>query len=142
MVFKRQLSYYIVTIYVPTFMIVCVSWMSFWLDHKSAPARVALTGAGGGGGGGRGDRGVQLSPCQGGTHRCGGKGGGEGGSKQLWNRNYFYGFRVRFRSRLLKSYGSGPDFAKLLLWFRFRIATIKSTVFKKNVWKKYCLFTF
>ena len=44
MVFKRQLSYYIVTIYVPTFMIVCVSWMSFWLDHKSAPARVALTG--------------------------------------------------------------------------------------------------
>ena len=43
MQFKRQLSYYIVTIYVPTFMIVCVSWMSFWLDHKSAPARVALT---------------------------------------------------------------------------------------------------
>ena len=47
MVFKRQLSYYIVTIYVPTFMIVCVSWMSFWLDHKSAPARVALTGIAG-----------------------------------------------------------------------------------------------
>ena len=42
--FKRQISYYIVTIYVPTFMIVCVSWMSFWLDHKSAPARVSLTG--------------------------------------------------------------------------------------------------
>ena len=43
MQFKRQISYYVVTIYVPTFMIVCVSWMSFWLDHKSAPARVALT---------------------------------------------------------------------------------------------------
>ena len=43
MQFKRQMSYYVVTIYVPTFMIVCVSWMSFWLDHKSAPARVALT---------------------------------------------------------------------------------------------------
>jgi len=43
MQFKRQLSYYVLTIYVPTFMTVCVSWMSFWLDHKSAPARVALT---------------------------------------------------------------------------------------------------
>lgn len=43
MTFKRQLSYYILTIYIPTLMIVMVSWMSFWLDHKSAPARVALT---------------------------------------------------------------------------------------------------
>jgi len=43
MMFKRQLSYYVFTIYIPTFMTVCVSWMSFWLDHKSAPARVALT---------------------------------------------------------------------------------------------------
>jgi len=43
MQFKRQLSYYVFTIYVPTFMTVCVSWMSFWLDHKSAPARVMLT---------------------------------------------------------------------------------------------------
>ena len=42
MQFKRQLSYYVFTIYVPTFMTVCVSWMSFWLDHRSAPARVAL----------------------------------------------------------------------------------------------------
>ena len=39
----HQLSYYVFTIYIPTFMTVCVSWMSFWLDHKSAPARVALT---------------------------------------------------------------------------------------------------
>ena len=35
MSFKRQLSYYILTIYVPTLMIVMVSWLSFWLDHKS-----------------------------------------------------------------------------------------------------------
>ena len=34
MMFKRQLSYYVFTIYIPTFMTVCVSWMSFWLDHK------------------------------------------------------------------------------------------------------------
>ncbi|CAB4058243.1 GRGLCN [Lepeophtheirus salmonis] len=43
MTFRRQLSYYIITIYIPTLMIVMVSWMSFWLDHKSAPARVSLT---------------------------------------------------------------------------------------------------
>eukprot|EP00095_Tigriopus_kingsejongensis_P001746 snap_masked-scaffold903_size83255-processed-gene-0.7 protein:Tk01746 transcript:snap_masked-scaffold903_size83255-processed-gene-0.7-mRNA-1 annotation:"isoform o" len=43
MTFKRQISYYIITIYIPTLMIVMVSWMSFWLDHKSAPARVSLT---------------------------------------------------------------------------------------------------
>ena len=35
MIFKRQLSFYIITYYIPTFMIVMVSWMSFWLDHKS-----------------------------------------------------------------------------------------------------------
>ena len=38
-----QLSYYVLTIHVPTFLTVCFSWMSFWLDHKSAPARVMLT---------------------------------------------------------------------------------------------------
>ena len=33
--FARQLSFFIVTIYVPCFMIVGVSWMSFWIDHKA-----------------------------------------------------------------------------------------------------------
>jgi len=33
--FARQLSFFIVTIYVPCFMIVIVSWMSFWIDHKA-----------------------------------------------------------------------------------------------------------
>merc|ERR1711881_289808 len=41
-VFARELSFYIVTIYVPCFMIVVVSWFSFWLDYKAVPARVAL----------------------------------------------------------------------------------------------------
>ena len=33
--FARELSFYIVTIYVPCFMIVVVSWFSFWLDYKA-----------------------------------------------------------------------------------------------------------
>ena len=36
--FARQLSFFIVTIYVPCFMIVVVSWMSFWIDHKAVSA--------------------------------------------------------------------------------------------------------
>ena len=35
MTFARQLSFFVVTIYVPCFMIVVVSWMSFWIDHKA-----------------------------------------------------------------------------------------------------------
>ena len=43
--FARQLSFFIVTVYIPCSMTVSVSWMSFWLDHKGnfqVPARVAL----------------------------------------------------------------------------------------------------
>jgi len=42
LMFARQLSFFIVTVYVPCVMTVSVSWMSFWLDHKAVPARVAL----------------------------------------------------------------------------------------------------
>ena len=35
LVFARQLSFFIFTIYIPCFMIVIVSWMSFWIDHKA-----------------------------------------------------------------------------------------------------------
>jgi len=42
LMFARQLSFFIVTVYVPCSMTVSVSWMSFWLDHKAVPARVAL----------------------------------------------------------------------------------------------------
>ena len=38
LVFKRQFSYYLITIY----MLVVVSWVSFWLDPHAVPARVAL----------------------------------------------------------------------------------------------------
>ena len=33
--FARELEFYIITIYLPTMMIVIVSWFSFWIDHKS-----------------------------------------------------------------------------------------------------------
>eukprot|EP00088_Acartia_fossae_P065169 TRINITY_DN80303_c0_g1_i1.p1 TRINITY_DN80303_c0_g1~~TRINITY_DN80303_c0_g1_i1.p1 ORF type:complete len:410 (+),score=67.89 TRINITY_DN80303_c0_g1_i1:112-1230(+) len=42
LMFARQLSFFLVTIYVPCMMTVTVSWFSFWLDHKAVPARVAL----------------------------------------------------------------------------------------------------
>ena len=35
LLFAREVSYYIITIYLPTLMIVIVSWFSFWIDHKS-----------------------------------------------------------------------------------------------------------
>ena len=43
LLFSREVSYYIITIYLPTMMIVIVSWFSFWIDHKSAPARINLS---------------------------------------------------------------------------------------------------
>jgi hypothetical protein len=42
LVFKRQFSYYLITIYVPGCMLVIVSWVSFWLDPHAVPARVTL----------------------------------------------------------------------------------------------------
>jgi len=42
LVFARELSYFMVTMYIPCFMIVVVSWFAFWIDHKAAPARVTL----------------------------------------------------------------------------------------------------
>ena len=42
LIFKRQFSYYLITIYVPGSMLVIVSWVSFWLDPHAVPARVAL----------------------------------------------------------------------------------------------------
>lgn len=40
--FGREVSFYLQTIYFPCFIIVIVSWMSFWIDYKAVPARVAL----------------------------------------------------------------------------------------------------
>ena len=40
--FVRSLGYYIIQIYIPSTLIVVLSWVSFWLDRTSAPARVSL----------------------------------------------------------------------------------------------------
>ncbi|XP_063853885.1 glutamate-gated chloride channel-like isoform X5 [Scylla paramamosain] len=42
LLFKREFSYYLLTIYIPCCMLVIVSWVSFWLDQNAVPARVSL----------------------------------------------------------------------------------------------------
>ncbi|CAJ0929448.1 unnamed protein product, partial [Mesorhabditis belari] len=39
---KRQFSYYLLQLYIPSTMLVIVSWVSFWLDRSAVPARVTL----------------------------------------------------------------------------------------------------
>ena len=39
---ERSLGYYIIQIYVPSSLIVVISWISFWIPRNSAPARVTL----------------------------------------------------------------------------------------------------
>ena len=40
LMFARQLSFFIVTVYIPCSMTVSVSWMSFWLDHKAVSSPI------------------------------------------------------------------------------------------------------
>lgn len=40
--FVRSLGHYILQIYLPSTLIVILSWVSFWLDRTSAPARISL----------------------------------------------------------------------------------------------------
>lgn len=39
---ERNLGYYLVQIYVPSVLIVMLSWVSFWLNVDSVPARISL----------------------------------------------------------------------------------------------------
>ncbi|KAM7428257.1 hypothetical protein ABFA07_016952 [Porites harrisoni] len=40
--FFRKSVYYLIQIYIPSGMIVALSWVSFWIDNQSIPARTAL----------------------------------------------------------------------------------------------------
>ena len=40
--FSRSMGYYIIQVYVPSSLIVVMSWVSFYLDRSSAPARTGL----------------------------------------------------------------------------------------------------
>lgn len=39
---QRQQGFYILQIYTPCTLIVVMSWVSFWINKESSPARVAL----------------------------------------------------------------------------------------------------
>ncbi|WAQ98159.1 GLRA2-like protein [Mya arenaria] len=38
----RKMGYYIVQVFVPSILIVVLSWVSFWVDHDAVPARISL----------------------------------------------------------------------------------------------------
>ncbi|KAL3125308.1 hypothetical protein niasHT_000061 [Heterodera trifolii] len=42
LILRREFSYYLLQLYIPSCMLVIVSWVSFWLDKDSVPARVTL----------------------------------------------------------------------------------------------------
>jgi len=42
-VMRRLITFHVIQTYIPTAMLVVISWLSFWLDAKSAPARIGLT---------------------------------------------------------------------------------------------------
>jgi hypothetical protein len=38
----RQFEFYLIQTYLPTILIVILSWMSFWIDMEAVPARITL----------------------------------------------------------------------------------------------------
>jgi hypothetical protein len=51
----------------------------------------------------------------------------------LWNRNYF----LRFRFRLLKSYGSASVFCKVMVPVPVPYLDYKKQIFQKKIWKNF-----
>lgn len=39
---KRNIGYYMIQLYIPSILIVILSWVSFWLNVDAAPARVSI----------------------------------------------------------------------------------------------------
>ncbi|XP_022104603.1 glycine receptor subunit alpha-2-like isoform X2 [Acanthaster planci] len=39
---QRRLETYALTVYMPSFLLVIIAWLSFWIDPRSTPARVSL----------------------------------------------------------------------------------------------------
>ena len=40
--FKRRSSYFIIQVYLPTIIIVMVTWLSFWISPSAVPARTGI----------------------------------------------------------------------------------------------------
>ena len=40
--FVRQTGYYMIHTYVPSTLIVILSWVAFWIDYKAVPARTSI----------------------------------------------------------------------------------------------------
>ena len=40
--FKRRINFYLLSWYLPATLIVALSWVGFWIDTKSTPARISL----------------------------------------------------------------------------------------------------
>jgi len=41
-VLRRDIGYFLIQVYVPTMLIVILSWVSFWINIDASPARVSL----------------------------------------------------------------------------------------------------